>query len=1129
MLFLIVFFFVPAQAPQSGLLEDADDADLLLLKNARINTGEPVSAMQVMEATQPAGEYYLIQFAGHVTGDYKSAVEAEGAVLQGYIPNNAYLAKIKEVDYEDVNALSCVKWVGPYLPQYKIAPALQSRTGLVEINVILFDSTDNSNTLTQIEANDGQIVDYDGKYIHAIIDSSRIAEIAAIEDVEWIDEYLEPVLMNNNATIIMNVTPVRNTYGLDGSGQIIGIADTGLDTGINNASMHDDLEGRIIAIHSWWDSDASDEDGHGTHVAGSAVGNGSYSNGTYSGAAPAAQLVFQALFTTAFGEPGGLYVPTNLSTLFLEAYSDNARIHSNSWGDNSSSKYGSYDSSAQHVDDFMWNHPDLLILFSAGNAGSSNNTITTPSTAKNCLSVGASENIQPDGGNAADDPDDIAYFSSRGPTDDGRIKPDLVAPGTWIMSTLSHVIDPNNDYTYKSGTSMATPLTAGTAALVRQYYVENESIAPSAALIKATLINGATDMGYSAYDQGWGRVDLNNSLFPAPPITVRFFDNISLNNECWHTEYYISSGSPLKMSLVWTDYPASLPAADTLVNDLDLKVESPNATIYYGNGEPDATNNVEQVYLETPESGWYNISVNGTNVPEGPQPFALVITANFDSEPPSSIANLNATNGSTWINWTWTNPSDADFNYTMIYIDGEFQTNVSNPTNFYNATNLAYNISHEISIRTVDIYGNVNQTWKNHTAFTLADTTPPTIHSIYLNNTAPFSGEGILISVNVSDNQIVSIVIANGQSLSPAGGYIWNGTIIAGAGNQIVNVSAIDASGNTEWNNSTSYSGFLLPEANFSSNLTSGNKPLAVQFYDNSSHAEGWQWDFGDGNTSTEQNPIHIYNISGTYNVSLSASNSNGTDALTRTGYITVTTPSIRKSNSGSSGGSGGGGGATGEDYTNILLKDFAIRYLEKDIPAIYEFKEAANPVKSINLTANKNSGQIKIMIEVLKDTSTLVDEKPPNEVYSNINIWAGNAAFKESLKTATILFCVEKSWLGQHDTEPEEMRFAKYTDEGWVLLFTAIVSENKEYVFYEATTDTLASPFAIISSARESEVTYSFTENHEIDISQESCPGTTVTTASEENSEDNTLSTTGVLPLLGILVVAYRALRKRN
>ena len=130
----------------------------------------------------------------------------------------------------------------------------------------------------------------------------------------------------------------------------------------------------------------------------------------------------------------------------------------------------------------------------------------------------------------SDNVNDIAYFSSRGFTDDNRIKPDVVAPGTYIISTSSSKLDASYYwgeidpfYAYDSGTSMATPIVAGTAALVRQYYVDNKSISPSAALIKATLINGAINMNLPKNAQGWGRVDIENSLFPASPRTMRIF------------------------------------------------------------------------------------------------------------------------------------------------------------------------------------------------------------------------------------------------------------------------------------------------------------------------------------------------------------------------------------------------------------------------------------------------------------------------------------------------------------------------------------------------------------------------------------------------------------------------------
>ncbi|MBP2029561.1 PGF-pre-PGF domain-containing protein [Methanohalophilus levihalophilus] len=1129
---------IPVQALQSDNAEIADDSDLILLKNAHINTENQIPARLAQTAAIESNsndpilksDYYLVQFEGHVRSEYKQAIEAEDATLHGYIPNNAYLVRIPESNYETIVNLPFVKWIGPYLPLYKISPNLQSRAGIVEINVVLFDSVNNSNMTMEIEMFGGQVNAQEGKYIRATIDSSKVYDIATIEEVKWIGEYQTPVLLNNNATIIMNVNVdnVRSTHGLSGSGQIIGIADTGIDIGEDNSSMHYDLQGRIDKIFPFFDSDASDPDGHGTHVAGSAIGNGTNSSGVYAGAAPNASLVFQALYTT-YNNTSGLFLPLDLSVIFEQAYSSNVTVHSNSWGTNNSSSYGSYDIDSQSVDSFMWNNPDMLILFAAGNDGPTSDTIGLPATAKNCLTIGASENLHSFGGTKSDNASEIASFSSRGPTDDGRIKPDLVAPGTYVVSTNSHVVNSSFDYVIMSGTSMATPLTAGTVALVRQYYVENESIIPTAALLKATLINGAADLGHSSFDQGWGRVDLNNSLFPSSPSGFLYYDNITLNTtEKWQIQQSFSNSTALKISLVWTDYPAEPAASKTLINDLDLILESPNGTLYYANGsEPDTINNVEQIYLESFEAGIFNISVNGTNVPEDPQPFALVLSGTFDIEPPSSIQITGNTTGFSSINWTWTNPVDSDFNYTMIYLNGTFKANVSNPTSFYNATGLNLSTTYQIETRTVDTSGNINATWENDTATTLKDSTEPTIHSVNLNNSTPNSGENILISVNVTDDHIVNAVTANNQSLTSQGNNLWNGTLTALVGNQNINVSAIDFTGNIAWNNSTSYLGYQLPEANFTSNVTSGNKPLTVQFNDTSTNFTTLSWDF-DGNGTEDSNasePVWTFTEAGNHSVNLTATNENGSD--TYTGYIVVTTPSTPSRSSSSSGGGGGGGaGNTGEDLENILFKDFAIQYLEKGTPATYEFTEEGNTVRSISLTANKNSGQIKIIIEVLQGTSTIASEKPEGNVYSNLNIWAGNAAFKESIENAVITFEVSKDWLVSNGIPAEDVTMMMYTDDGWIPLDSvSIVSETEEYVTYEAETQKLASPFAITSGTIPEDSVDQFSES----MSEESSGEIQSNETPEEGTGNNALSTIGILPCALLLAGAYAILRRKQ
>ena len=176
-----------------------------------------------------------------------------------------------------------------------------------------------------------------------------------------------------------------------------------------------------------------------------------------------------------------------------------------------------------------------------------------------------------------------------------------------------------------------------------------------------------------------------------------------------------------------------------------------------------------------------------------------------DSLPPSSITNLQSTTGNTWVNWTWQNPTDPDFNHTEIYLNGTFQTNTS--AEYFNATGLQPETDYTIGTRTVDINGNINETWVNASAKTgsLPDTDSPVIESVILFPTSTTTGSTINVTVNVTDNVGVSSVKANDVSLLNQGGSLWNGSIIAIEGTHFVNVSAVDETGNVAVYDSASY------------------------------------------------------------------------------------------------------------------------------------------------------------------------------------------------------------------------------------------------------------------------------------------------------------------------------------
>jgi serine protease AprX len=565
----------------------------------------PKGLLKSLKEVPANNELYVIQLEDVITQDERETLEAAGVQLIEYIPDYAFVATIKDSDLSKVEGLTLVESVTPYLPLYKLDPRLFEEGASNLVKAVVKKSNQKA---TKVEA----------KGLNELI------SYAFQTDVTYISPESEFQLMNDQAAVITKTTIANNTYGLYGAGQTVAVADTGLDTGVNDSSMHESFQGKITAIYAWGrPNNASDPNGHGTHVAGSVLGNASFK-----GMAPSASLVFQSIMD-ANGGLGGL--PSNLSDLFSQAYNAGARIHTNSWG---APVNGAYTTDSRTVDQYVYNN-DMTILFAAGNEGPGSGTISAPGTAKNAITVGASENYRPSFGSYSDNPDEIASFSSRGPTKDGRVKPDVVAPGTYILSSRSSLAPDssfwanyNSKYAYMGGTSMATPLTAGNVALLRENFINNYGITPKPSLLKAALIAGATNLGLSNNSQGWGRVNMETSLNVA---YVNESTALSTGQKATYT-FNATSSKPLRISLVWTDYPGSTSAYYSLVNDLDIVVTSPSGQVYVGNdfsypydNNWDGVNNVENVFINNPQSGTYTIEVQAYNVPSGTQKFSLAV------------------------------------------------------------------------------------------------------------------------------------------------------------------------------------------------------------------------------------------------------------------------------------------------------------------------------------------------------------------------------------------------------------------------------------------------------------------------------------------------------------------------
>jgi serine protease AprX len=654
------------------------------------------AAMAMLAAMSPNNassfDYILVQTTHALNQEEKQSLEAAGASILEYVPEDTYLCHFPPNDLGKVRQLSFVSWTGPYDKGFKMRPALiglehkEGGHSLFEVNVRPRATLDATQKLVDVvlhrnvKASDvlekiaeaahvsPQLIQIGRNKVRLMVKARRLDDLASVDVVRTVEEVQPRKLLNNIARQILGV-PTGGAVGpaITGEGQVVAIADTGFDQG-STIDTHPAFTGRVLKLYSLGRSgDASDPDGHGTHVCGSVLGDGKSDKLGISiqGTAPAAKLVLQSVLDSQ-GGLGGL--PIDLNELFADPYNnDGARIHSNSWG--SVVGNGLYDSQASEVDDFVWNHRDLLICFAAGNEGKDSNargvidvgSLTPPGTAKNCLTVGASESLRPTfqltygqgfgypanpiaADLAADNAEGMAAFSSRGLTQDRRCKPDVVAPGTAILSTRSRLatstgwqLSQDPLYFFDGGTSMATPLVAGCVAIVRESLAKVHGVNnPSAALLKALIINGAHSMtgqyvpsevgAIPDTSEGFGRVNIGEVI--SPKGVVQFWDEgtkLDTGEDETRTVKIATAGQALKATLVWTD-----PAGAGLQNDLDLIIHAADGTERHGNvpaGSPDfdRVNNVEQVIWSNVPQGELKIITRANRITQATQSYALVV------------------------------------------------------------------------------------------------------------------------------------------------------------------------------------------------------------------------------------------------------------------------------------------------------------------------------------------------------------------------------------------------------------------------------------------------------------------------------------------------------------------------
>lgn len=676
----------------------------------------PAALSRTLDAETPG--LFLVQFGGPIQDDWYTALLKADLEVVTYMPDYAYLVWGKATAIDVLAANAPLRWSGVYQPLYALDPQLLPKlnsTSEVEVNVQIFrhaaaDSTQKAILeQAQLVREPSEVLTY--RNLRVRVAADRLTWLAGLADVVNVE--LAPNYRLNDEIQGQIMAGNLNSAGTQPSGPgylawlasigltttasaypIVDVTDDGIDTGAATPTHADfwslgvsgSADGHRLAYNYNWTTDPlpDGQGGHGNINASIVAGYNDRTGFPYEDTSGATANYNFGLGINPYGRVSGSKVFNNTgswgtsasnATIISNSYALGARISTNSWGCGSPYCTGApYTTDSQEYDALVrdaqpgtvaGNQP-MIVVFSAGNDGdlaSPASTIGSPGTAKNVLTVGAAENYRPtaaDGCNVAttgaDSAQDIINFSSLGPTSDGRVKPDIVAPGTHIMGAASqdagfdgsgvcgaagnNFAAPPTDayypasqtlYTWSSGTSHSTPAVAGAASLIYRYYQDRfGGSAPSPAMVKAYLINSTrylTGTGASgslpSNAQGYGEVNLGRAFDAVPRFVVDQSYTFGSTGQTYALQGSVAdSGQSLRITLAWTDAPGPT-TGNAYVNNLDLTVTA-NGNTYRGNvfsgansttgGVADTRNNIESVFLPAGISGNVIITVTATNI-----------------------------------------------------------------------------------------------------------------------------------------------------------------------------------------------------------------------------------------------------------------------------------------------------------------------------------------------------------------------------------------------------------------------------------------------------------------------------------------------------------------------------------
>jgi hypothetical protein len=511
--------------------------------------------------------HVLMQFQHIPDTKERGDLEEAAVKLLAYVHNNAWFASIPSGSVGEVIVIYPTRWIGDILPNDKISLSLQNGKigdwainpdGTVNLIVEFFSDASLDDAELVVERHGG-VTNSRIKSINALVvamPQNAVTELSKDDGVQWIEQVSPPPIeeLDQSRPLVGGDTVQVAPYNLNGSDvQVLVYASSNVD------NTHDDLQGRV----TWGEVSASGDRSHSTHVAGIIAGNGSI-NWDLRGMAPSVGII-------SYDTAGDLE----------DEYDEAIRLYgidiaSNSWGTPVEAPnclwMGDYNPTAQLLDAIVGGSLDevITIVFSGGNERNDNDCgtdplnwdnnyacVNPPKPAKNIITVGATYS----------DTDGMTCFSSWGPVDDGRLKPDVVAPGdeandnpanpcltgNEINSTL-----PGDTYGEKAGTSMAAPHVSGSAALMLQDYKNtHDNVDPWPSTIKALLIHTAVDVGNLGpdYSYGYGRINVQDAIDmirdDAACCNVIIENNISAQSEMDNYTIEVPAGtSELKVTLV---------------------------------------------------------------------------------------------------------------------------------------------------------------------------------------------------------------------------------------------------------------------------------------------------------------------------------------------------------------------------------------------------------------------------------------------------------------------------------------------------------------------------------------------------------------------------------------------------